>query len=107
MYDSDPAGIRATSLRRDDTSFTNDWFAVNLDTFLDRETTLVFGVNPAGGRTDVVFTNDAQGNANVTWNTYRDARAVRDAEGWHAEIRIALEPQIREHDGVVVTGLTV
>jgi hypothetical protein len=45
MYDSDPTGIRATSLRRDDGSFSNDWFAVNLDTFLDRETSLVFGVN--------------------------------------------------------------
>lgn len=108
MYDSDPTGIRATSLRRDDGSFTNDWFAVNLDTFLDRETTLVLGVNPAGGRTDAVFTNDAQGGANFTWNTYWDARAVRDAHGWYAEIRIPLSSlRFEERDGVVVMGMTV
>jgi hypothetical protein len=108
MYDSDPDGIRATSLRRDDGSFTNDWFAVNLDTFLDRETMLVFGVNPAGGRTDAVFPADAQSGPNFTWNTYWDARVARDAEGWYAEIRIPLSSlRFEDRDGVVVMGMTV
>ena len=46
MYDSDPSGIRATSLRRDDGSLSNDWLGLNLDTFGDNENTAIFGVTP-------------------------------------------------------------
>lgn len=65
-------------------------------------------MNPAGGRTNAVFTNDAQGGANFTWNTYWDARAVRDADGWYAEIRVPLSSlRFEGRDGVVVMGMTV
>jgi hypothetical protein len=108
LYDRDRAGLRATSLRRDDGSFTNDWFVVNLDTFNDKENTLVFGTTPAGIRTDVVFTNDAaQGNPNFSWNTFWDAATRTTAEGWFAEIRIPLSSlRFQTHDGRVVMGVT-
>jgi hypothetical protein len=54
MYDSDPRGIRAISLRRDDGSLSNDWMVLNLDTFGDRENTAVIGVTPSGVRTDMM-----------------------------------------------------
>ncbi len=81
-FDGDRRGIRATSLKRDDGSFSNDWFAINLDTFLDRETTLVLGVTPANTRTDVVFSGDGASN-NFNWNTYWDARTIIAEDGWH------------------------
>jgi hypothetical protein len=81
MYEAQPAGIRATSLRRDDGSLTNDWFAIILDTFMDRETALVFGVTPAGVRTDGIFARDGEAPGNFTWNTFWDARTTVDTEG--------------------------
>jgi hypothetical protein len=107
-FDSDPAGIRATSLLRDDPSFTNDWCAVNLDTFLDRETSVVFAVSPSGVRTDVVFEQDAETAPNFGWNTFWDGVAHRNADGWSIEIRIpwsSLRFQ-QDADGHVAMGLT-
>jgi hypothetical protein len=107
LYDRDVAGIRATSLRRDDASFSNDWFVINLDTYLDRETTIVIGVSPAGVRTDAVFSNDGAA-VNFDWNAFWDARAVVAEDGWHAEIRIPLSTlRFEERDGAVLMGVTI
>jgi hypothetical protein len=106
-YDADVRGIRATSLRRDDGSFSNDWFAVNLDTFRDRETALVMGVSPANTRTDAVFSNDGA-TSNFNWNTFWDARTVVTEDGWHSEIRIPFSSlRFEERDGVVVMGISM
>jgi hypothetical protein len=107
LYDRDPSGIRATSLSRDDGSFTNDWFTINLDTFRDRESMVVIGVSPAGVRTDAVFSRDGA-SSNFTWNAFWDARAVVDHDGWHAEIRIPLSSlRFEERDGVVIMGVGI
>ena len=87
-YDSDPAGIRAPSLRRNDGRFINDWCVLDLDTLNDGETTLVFGTTPAGIRTDAVVADDATGPPNFDWNTFWGAQATRFDGGWSAEIRI-------------------
>ncbi|NIM51276.1 MAG: hypothetical protein GTN78_04110 [Gemmatimonadales bacterium] len=107
-YDADPEGIRATSLTRDDGSFTNDWCVINLDTFNDKETALVFGVSPAGVRTDAVFDNDGESAPNFSWSTFWDASVHRDEHGWYAEIRIPWSSLRFQQDaeGHVVMGLT-
>jgi len=109
-YDSDPEGIQAPSLQRDDGSWTNDWCVVNLDTFDDNEKTLVFGTSPAGIRTDVVFPNDAIGPGSGSWNTFWDAEVQRTSEGWFAEIRIPFT-SLRFRDGgpeePIVLGVAV
>jgi hypothetical protein len=108
MYDSDPSGIRATSLRRDDGAMSNDWLVVNLDTFMDRQTALVFGITPAGVRTDGIFANDADTGPNFGWSTFWDAQATTDAEGWSAEIRIPLSSlRFEVEEGRVVMGVTI
>jgi hypothetical protein len=107
LYDRDLSGIRATSLSRDDGSFTNDWFTINLDTFRDRETMVVMGVSPAGVRTDAIFSRDGA-SSNFTWNAFWDARVVVDHDGWHAEIRIPLSSlRFEERDGTVVMGVGI
>jgi hypothetical protein len=107
-YDSDTAGIRATSLMSDDPSFTNDWCVINLDTFNDKETALVFGVSPAGVRTDVEFKNDAESAPNFSCDTLWDAAVHRDDRGWYAEIRIAWSSlRFQGDEGRVVMGLTL
>lgn len=108
LYDSDPGGIRATTLKRDEGSFTNDWFAINLDTFLDRENTIVIGINPAGARSDASFSNDAAGPPNFNWNSFWDASTVSDEGGWYAEIRIPLSSlRFEVVDGSVTLGVTI
>jgi hypothetical protein len=108
MYDSDPGGIRATSLRRDDAALSNDWFVIGLDTFNDKETTVSFGVNPAGVRNDAVLANDGQGPPNFDWNTFWDGAVRQTEEGWFAEIRIPLSSlRFEERDGRVVMGLSL
>jgi hypothetical protein len=105
MYDSEPEGIRAVSLRRNESSFANDWFIVNLDTFRDRETTLLFATSPAGVRTDAAFANDGSPPPNLAWNTFWDAAVARDETGWFAEIRIPLSSlRFEVQGGVVVMG---
>lgn len=106
--DSEPSGIRARSLERDEGSFANDWCAINLDTFNDEETAQVFATSPAGIRTEVVFPDDAEAAPNFSWNTFWDAAVHRDERGWSAEIRIPLS-SLRfgdpDGDGRVIMGL--
>jgi hypothetical protein len=105
--DSNPAGIRDPSLKRDEGGFSSDWCVINLDTFNDKETTLVFGTSPAGNRTDAVFSDDGQAG-NFNWNTFWDAAVHRDHRGWSAEIRIPFTSlRFNEPDaaGRVVMGL--
>ena len=105
-YDRDIAGIRATSLRRDDGSFTNDWCVIILDTFNDKETTLLFGVSAGGVRTDLVITNDGQSTPNFSWSTFWDGAAHRNQEGWFAEIRIPFSSlRFQDDAGRVVMGV--
>jgi hypothetical protein len=108
LYDSDPSGIRALSLERDETSFSNDWCAIGLDTFLDRENMHLVGTNPAGQRTDLVFANDAEGAPDPDWNTFWDAEVSQNENGWEAEIRVPFSSlRFQETDGVVIMGLLI
>jgi hypothetical protein len=107
MYDSNPAGIRGTSLRRDDGSMTNDWIVINLDTFNDRENTIIIGVSPTGVRTDATY-NDVRQAYNFDWNTYWDAQVRRTDEGWFVEVRIPFSSiRFQEDGGQVLMGMSV
>jgi hypothetical protein len=107
LYDADASDIRATSLRRDDGALSNDWCVVNLDTFADRENALIFGVTPAGVRTDLAFTESA-GSLNFDWNVLWGAAASRGPEGWFAEIQIPFSSlRFSDEAGTVTMGLAV
>jgi hypothetical protein len=109
MHDRDPDGIRATSLRRDDSSLSNDWFAVTVDGYRDRENSLTMGVTPAGVRTDVETPDDATGGVNFAWNAFWDAEVSRTETGWSAEIRIPFSslPFQPDANGRTVMGITI
>jgi hypothetical protein len=108
MHDRDPDGIQAVSLRRDETSFRNDWFLVSLDTFRDRQNTLLFATTPTGLRTDAAFGNDGSPPPNMAWNTFWDAAATRDRGGWYAVIRIPLSSlRFQAEGGETVMGVTL
>ena len=110
FYDSDPSGVRANNLIRDGVNFSDDRFALILDTFNDNENALGFLVNPAGARADFTVYNDAESNRgpplNFSWNTFWDAAVTRTDEGWFVEVRIPFTSlRFQDHDGRVIMGL--
>jgi hypothetical protein len=106
LYDSDPGGVRATSLRRDAVSASNDYFGIILDSFYDRETSLLFATTPAGVRVDGVIAADGQ-RSDFDWNTFWDAEVRQTDQGWFAEIRIPFSSlRFQQVDGRVTMGIT-
>jgi hypothetical protein len=85
--DSQPEGIRATELRRDDTFGNDDSFAVILDTFHDHRNAFLFRINPRGTQYDALITGEGV-DVNVSWDEKWEAETHIDEDGWSAEIQI-------------------
>ena len=108
-YDSDPNGVRATSLYRDRIS-GSDHLELLLDTYNDNETAYVFTTTPAGIRNDLEISNDGTGGtiSSNTWlnrdfNTFWDAETTVTDQGWFAEIRIPFSSlRFQDTDGRVI-----
>lgn len=110
LYDSHPEGILAGGMQRDRLSLSNDWVTIGFDTFNDKENFLLFATSPAGIRSDVAFSNDAEGARpmNASWDTFWDVAVTRNEEGWFAEFRIPFSSlRFKDEDGRVVMGMTV
>jgi hypothetical protein len=113
-YDSDPNGVRATSLYRDRIR-GSDHFEIVLDTYNDNENAYIFTTTPTGLRHDAAISNDATGGTissgswlNRDFNTFWDAESTVTEEGWFTEIRIPFSSlRFQETDGKVIMGLTV
>lgn len=91
MYFEDPDNLRAFSKKRDYSNATTDWFGIFLDTFNDRENTVMFWTNPNGVRTDGSTKNDVavpETDFNFNWNTFWDTKTEINDQGWSAEVRI-------------------
>lgn len=93
-FDSKPAQIIATQMRRDGDLSDDDYFQVILDTFLDRQNGLLFATNPDGARFDAQVRNEGRSegrfNTNMIteWDGVWDVVTTRTDEGWFAEIAI-------------------
>lgn len=106
FYDGDPSGIRINSLYRDRWS-GDDAFAIYIDALNDNENSLWFMTTPAGIRSDIALSGDAEGTDNSSWNTFWDVATKVTDEGWFAEMRIPLTSlRFQESDNHVVMGLT-
>ena len=84
MYSADP--IQAPLGRRDEGD-QSEYFAVFLDTYLDRRTATAFGVTAAGVRLDEYFPTDSD-DGDDGYNPVWVARTTVDAQGWTAELWI-------------------
>ncbi len=85
--DRQPRAIVATQLARDADLEADDRVLVVLDPLLDRRNGFFFEVNALGARADGQVSNNAE-ERTKDWDGIWDARAVRTAEGWSAEIAI-------------------
>ena len=88
MTDTDAAAIRAPLGRRD-ADLSTDLAYVGFDSYHDRRTAYLFGVNPAGVKLDKLFFDDGNGQDD-SWDAVWDVATSRDSLGWTAEFRIPL-----------------
>tara|TARA_B100000315_G_scaffold230633_1_gene241242 strand:- start:7933 stop:10392 length:2460 start_codon:yes stop_codon:yes gene_type:complete len=89
MYDSEPGKIVARLARRDDWMSGGDnnadWFFIAFDSNNDDKTGYGMGVNAAGVKFDITFSNDT--NIDGSWDGVWDAEVNISDEGWTAELR--------------------
>jgi hypothetical protein len=86
MFDEAPHLLITNELRRDFSGFSNDLFAVVLDTFLDERTGYGFLTNPGGAKRDTLALENGRNNANWDGVWFLET-AVTDG-GWTAEFAI-------------------
>ncbi len=92
-HDPEPARIIGLRTRRDSNS-PSDWIRIFVDSFHDRRSAFEFGVNPAGVKRDVSWSNDS--NEDEGWDAVWDVSVAQSGEGWRAEFRIPFS-QLRFH----------
>ncbi|MCA9675266.1 MAG: carbohydrate binding family 9 domain-containing protein [Kofleriaceae bacterium] len=86
-FDDHPDQIRGLLTRRDQQS-ASDWILVGVDSYHDRRTAFVFGLNPVGVQLDRLLFNDHE--ADDSWDAVWSGAASVDDQGWVAELRIPL-----------------
>jgi hypothetical protein len=86
MFDSEPERINALILRQGQQIGSDDRFFVHIDSFANRRSGYLFGVNPNGVRYDGIFENITQ--RSFDWDGIWRAAATIDEQGWSVEIAI-------------------
>ncbi|MBT8307838.1 MAG: carbohydrate binding family 9 domain-containing protein [Maribacter sp.] len=87
-YDSDPAGIKAFQMKRDESLETDDRFRWVFDTFMDKRRAYFFEINPLGLRGDGLISSGQGQTLNQDWDGIWKAWTHIGDFGWSAEIRI-------------------
>ncbi|HSJ23818.1 MAG TPA: DUF5916 domain-containing protein [Longimicrobiales bacterium] len=87
LYDTSPDSIVGQLARRDQTVHS-DWAYVGIDSYHDRRTAFIFGVNPRGVKVDLMIYDDVR--ENISWDAIWDVATSVDSLGWTAEFRIPL-----------------
>lgn len=88
-YDSNPAGIVASELKRDANLGKGDQIKIAIDTFDDKRNSYVFFTNPLGAYKDANSSENGR-VLNYDWNGVWETRTSVDEGGWYAEIAIPL-----------------
>ena len=84
-YCSDPGTIKGILTRRDEWS-PSDWLYVYIDSYNDNRTAFQFGLNPAGVKRDIRWSDDERADQN--WDAVWDGETAYFEGGWSAEFKI-------------------
>ena len=95
MLDPHPDSVVAQLTRRDDMG-VSDWIQLGFDSYHDRRTAYVFGLNPRGVKQDGFVFDDTRSDDN--WDAVWQGAARVDSLGWTAEFKIPLS-QLRFNVG--------
>ena len=86
-WETHPERMIANEMRRDNRAIIQgDDVAFMFDTFYDRRNSVLFNVNPLGGRMDGQVTNEQQNNGD--WNPIWDFKVGKFEGGWTVEAAI-------------------
>jgi hypothetical protein len=105
MFDREPNAIVPGEKIRDVTLSNSDYFAIILDTYLDRQNGFVFATTPVGVEYDGQVVKEGEGGGvfqsgqtraqagsmggfNLNWDATWTVRTSSDSAGWYAEFRI-------------------
>jgi hypothetical protein len=105
LYDREPSRIVSGEKIRDVALASTDYFAIILDTYLDRQNGFVFATTPAGVEYDGQVTKEGEGGGisiagqtravsgsmggfNLNWDGSWTVATSIDSTGWYAEFRI-------------------
>lgn len=86
LYDPEPGLINARVLRQNQPIGSDDRFFVHIDSFSNRRSGYLFGVNPNGVRYDGIFENVTE--RSFDWDGIWQAEATTDEQGWVLEMAI-------------------
>lgn len=89
-FDSDPSGLVAQEMRRDQSLSGDDHLVILLDTFHDRRNAYAFEINPSGAQRDSIITDEGR-DINLSWDCIWWGEARRAEDGWVAEIAIPFD----------------
>jgi hypothetical protein len=95
--DSNPGGIVARELRRDNAFADDDHFEILLDTFHDHRNAFHFAINPRGTQYDALVTDEGH-DINTEWNERWWSAARITPDGWTGEIKIPLTTLRSDHE---------
>lgn len=90
MWDSNPEGMVLGGMERDSPGILfeeMDALGITLDTYLDRRSSFIFFVNPAGGIKDGQGSDDGR-RRDYGWDGVVEVETTIDDEGWTAELAI-------------------
>ena len=111
LFYNDINNLSAVGKQRDFPSITCDWLGLFLDTYHDRENSMVFFTNPNGVRWDATVKNDfadEQQDMNLSWNTFWDVECRYDDRCWYSELKIPISSlRFQEVNDTVKMGLTI
>lgn len=83
----DPKLVKGLLTRRDQAS-SSDKILVAIDSYHDRRTAFVFGLNPASVQHDEIIFDDV--SSDMSWDAVWSGASSVGADGWFAEFRIPL-----------------
>lgn len=112
LYASQPDYIQAAGKKRDMVTLTSDFFGISIDSYNDKENSLMFFTNPLGLRWDATVMNDAtpvmdSEPMNPSWNTFWDVKTLMDDKGWYMEMRIPISSlRFQDEEGITVMGIS-
>lgn len=104
MYSQKPDALRM-HLDKHDVQGPAEQLIVCFDTYHDRRTAYVFGVNTAGVRFDRYHYEDSEGSRDFSYNPVWEAKTSVDDKGWTAEMRIPFSQLRFNKDENLVWGV--
>jgi len=84
-YCNDPSKIKGILTRRDEWS-PSDWLYIFIDSYNDNRTAFEFGLNPAGVKRDIRWSDDENSDSN--WDAVWEGGVSLMTGGWSAEFKI-------------------